>query len=207
MKTYRDFFTDVLTELNITVTTKTLWALYAVATLEGMNDRFNPLNSVVPYGNSVDFNSVHVQDYKTYDNGVHGTVQLLLGSPWRNVVQAMRNKESSGAILSAFSAVYATWGSHPNFPANHALGGEVMPGQVAPKPAKTKPVKTKPPMRVTSPAGARKYKVVNGDSLYSIAVKVWGKSMAGHWPDIAAANKIQKPYTIYPNEVLVIPPK
>lgn len=89
MSTYQDFYTAVLQNLGLPVTAGNLDALCGVAIYEGLNDRFNPMNSVVQCGNSVPFNSVGVQDYKSYTNGVNGTVKLLEGSPWLKVRQAL----------------------------------------------------------------------------------------------------------------------
>ncbi|NKF49768.1 peptidoglycan DD-metalloendopeptidase family protein [Shewanella sp. WXL01] len=48
----------------------------------------------------------------------------------------------------------------------------------------------------------RWYKVKKGDTLYSIA---WGAGK--NYSDVARLNKLQKPYTIYPGQVLALYPK
>lgn len=194
MSTYRDFFTDVLNRLNLPVTDDALNAFYAVCTLEGYNTRFNPLNSVVPSGDSTPFNDVGVQDYKSYDNGISGTVSLLEGEPWVNVVSAIRNKQTTDAILSAFANVYDGW--RPNttassFPRNDGLGTVTLPG--------TQTVIT-PPVVISPKNG---YHVEPNDSLWSIAAKLWGNGAL--WAAIAKANNIEAPYVIHPGDVLTIP--
>lgn len=121
--TYSQFFADVLTQLNLPVTQSNLIALGAVAHLEGLNDRYNPLNSVVQSGNSTQFNSVGVQDYKSYANGVAGTVALLQGSHWDGVVNALREGNSTASVLAAFTSAY-TWDPGVSF--NAASGATVL---------------------------------------------------------------------------------
>lgn len=108
--TIGDFFRQVLGGLGITPSAGDLAALASVAHYEGLNDRYNPLNSVVPYGTSTKFNSVGVQDYQTFDQGVQGSIKLLNGSPWRKVVAALRGGNEQ-SVLSAFDTEYQTWGS------------------------------------------------------------------------------------------------
>jgi hypothetical protein len=109
MSSYRSFFSDVLSELGYPVTEANMEALAAVSILEGANNRYNPLNSVVPNGNSTSFNDVGVQDYKSYANGVAGTVALLRGSAWAGVDSALRNGSSKQGVLGAFQNVYQGW--------------------------------------------------------------------------------------------------
>lgn len=120
--TYGDFFTQVLTQLGLPATQSNLIALSAVAHLEGLNKRFNPLNSVVRSGNSTTFNSAGVQDYKSWDNGVTGTVALLSGSRWASVRNALADGDSTSSVLAAFTSTYATWGSHVSFNPSSGAG-------------------------------------------------------------------------------------
>lgn len=120
--TYGDFFTQVLNQLGLPATQANLIALSAVAHLEGLNKRFNPLNSVVQSGNSTTFNDAGVQDYKTWNNGVAGTVALLSGSRWTSVRNALAEGNSTTNVLSAFTATYATWNSHVTFSASSGAG-------------------------------------------------------------------------------------
>lgn len=118
MATYRQFFTDVLAELGIPATDANLNALASVSILEGLNNRYNPLNSVVPMGTSTPFNSVGVQDYKNYNQGVAGTVKLLQGSHWSNVVSTLRTGNDA-QIRSAFKQAY-TWDPNVQFNASES---------------------------------------------------------------------------------------
>jgi phage-related protein len=104
----KDFFTKVLGGLGIKTTSGALNAFYAVTNLEGDNNRHNPLNSVVPSGGSHAFNSVGVQAYPSFNDGVNGTIKLLRGSPWRGVVSALKGGNMT-SILNAFARVYSSW--------------------------------------------------------------------------------------------------
>jgi hypothetical protein len=108
--TYQEFFDAVLTKLGITPTKGAREALASVVHYEGINNYYNPLNSVVPYGKSTPFNSVGVQEYQSFSDGVNGTVKLLEGSPWVNVVQALKGGNEN-SILNSFDTVYHSWGS------------------------------------------------------------------------------------------------
>lgn len=121
--TYADFFSDVLRELGIAPTTGALSALQAVAHLEGYNDRYNPLNSVVQSGDSTSFNSVGVQDYKNFDNGVAGTVSLLQGQHWDNVRSALKTGNEQ-TVLGAFQQAY-TWDPGVQFPTNFPVAHDL----------------------------------------------------------------------------------
>lgn len=204
MRTYRDFFESVLKRLDITPHPRVLNALAAVATLEGLNDRYNPLNSVVPSGKSTAFNSVGVQDYKSYGNGVNGTVKLLRGEPWVNVVEAMRKGARTAEILRQFQTVYATWDAHVTFPHNHALLDQCIDGdhETVSEPAKHPTTKRKD--KPTLKRKDRRYTVKDHDTLFTIAGKVFD-GQNGRWREIAHANKIIAPYTIYPGQKLTIP--
>lgn len=115
--THKDFFDAVLQGIGAPVTRSNELALASVAQLEGLNRRFNPLNSVVAYGGSTPFNTAGVQDYKTFNNGVNGTIQLLNGRYWDNVRTALQRDEGVTAVLAAFRAAY-TWAPGVNFPTN-----------------------------------------------------------------------------------------
>lgn len=195
MQTYKQFFTDVLHKLNLPVTDHALHAFYSVCMAEGLNDRYNPVNSVVPYGDSSPFNSVGVQDYHGYNNGVMGTVALFEGSPWVGVVNAIKRKHTTNTIIKRFRDVYATWGSHPSFPRNDALGDVPLGGGTVHHHQDTHSTGH-------IPTGDT-YTVERGDTLYGIAGKVYGTP--GRWPEIAHANHILAPWIIHPGDKLVIP--
>jgi cell wall-associated NlpC family hydrolase len=109
------FFTTVLTELKLPTSAGNLDALYAVAQLEGQNDRYNPLNSVIKEPGSTSSNSVGVQRYTSFDSGVAGTVALLKGVHWNGVRAALAADKRTAAVLAAFTAAYH-WAPDVRFP-------------------------------------------------------------------------------------------
>jgi hypothetical protein len=112
------FFTQVLQAMHLPASAGNLDALYAVAQLEGQNDRYNPLNSVVKKPGSTDFNSAGVQRYVSFDSGVAGTVALLQGSHWSGVRAAMTADRGMTAVLAAFRAAYS-WDPGVKFPTSN----------------------------------------------------------------------------------------
>lgn len=114
--TYKQWFTQLLTSMGFPVTQANLDALADVTRLEGLNDRYNPLNSVVPSGASTAFNSVGVQDYGSWDNGLAGTTKLLQGSAWTGVDAALARGDSTADVLAEFRKVYAGWDPGVQFP-------------------------------------------------------------------------------------------
>lgn len=108
--TYQQFFTDVLGELGIQATQANLDALASVAHYEGLNSYDNPLNAVIKEPGSTDFNSVGVQQYTSFSEGVQGTVDLLKGTRWGAVVSSLKSGSES-QIIGQFDSVYQTWGS------------------------------------------------------------------------------------------------
>lgn len=114
---HKAFFDQVLAGIGAPVTTGNELALAAVAVREGLNNRFNPLNSVIQSGNSTAFNSVGVQDYHSFANGVAGTVALLNGDHWTGVRTALQQNRGFSAVIASFQAAY-TWAPGITFPTN-----------------------------------------------------------------------------------------
>jgi cell wall-associated NlpC family hydrolase len=112
------FFTTVLTTLKLPTSPGNLDALYAVAPLEGPNDRYNPLNSVVKEPGSTSFNSAGVQRYTSLDSGVAGTVALLKGAQWNGVRASLAADRGAAAVLAAVKATH-TWDPNVRFPATN----------------------------------------------------------------------------------------
>ena len=57
--------------------------------------------------------------------------------------------------------------------------------------------------RTDNTVAPKTYTIASGDCLYNIAKKQLGN--ASKWPEIAAANGIKSPYTIYPGQTLKFP--
>lgn len=75
---------------------------------------FNPLNCVTPLHHSTVFNSIGVQKYETWEDGMDATVQTILESG--NNYEPIRTILAGGAkdLVAFLAAVGAShWGSHP----------------------------------------------------------------------------------------------
>jgi hypothetical protein len=118
--TSRNFFTAVLAGLGLPITSTNLRALYAVEHLEGPSNYYNPLNVIQKEPGSWDINSVPVQGYPNFDEGVQGTVTLLSNPHWAGVRQALAASESVQSVLDAFQAAY-TWDSGIHFSSGSAI--------------------------------------------------------------------------------------
>jgi hypothetical protein len=119
--TFRQFFDAVLDGMSVPKTgqvrTAARRALAVLAIFEGAQvasaaGRFNPLNCVVPAGDSADYNTTHVQNYRTPEQGVQGTLWTLTGqrSTSCGVPAALRSSTNRTKILNAFAEYYRSWG-------------------------------------------------------------------------------------------------
>jgi hypothetical protein len=75
---------------------------------------YNPLNTILSYHGSTPYNSIGVQNYQSYEDGIEATA-LTLGEDHHNY-EPIRNCLASGtpdliAFIAAISA--SDWGSHP----------------------------------------------------------------------------------------------
>lgn len=112
--TQQAFFSDVLRDLGAPVTQGALNGLAGVTHTEGVNNYFNPFNIEWHEGDNPawqgvsSFNSVGVQEYGSYDQGVQATVAFLQSnSHWSNVVNALKSGNQS-MVEAALTAAY-TW--------------------------------------------------------------------------------------------------
>lgn len=117
--TYGDFFKSLLQELKSPVTNESVLGLCVVSIIEGPNDpasppaRYNPLNCEGQFGTSTAWNSVGVQDYKNYEQGIQATAAFMQGDRWVGVRNALHNDVGFENIIEAFKELY-TW-AHPNW--------------------------------------------------------------------------------------------
>lgn len=148
--TYEDFFGGVLQGLGLNSSmpqwTYGMEALASITHLEGLNDRYNPVNSVVavPGGshNSPELSQQDVQTYTSYNSGIAGTIALYKDGAWNNV--PWKTASSTQDILNAISNEYHTWGgpSVPVAPAstiNEILNGDIKGGSLGSNTASSVP--------------------------------------------------------------------
>jgi hypothetical protein len=125
--TEQNYFTAFLRGLGAPVTQSNLDALYGVAQLEGINDRYNPLNVIQPEPGSTPYNSVGVQQYADFDTGVEGAVTLFQGPHWAGVRAALARGNDTRGVLDAFKAAY-TWDPGVQFPTGQPSWGNRLVG-------------------------------------------------------------------------------
>ena len=125
--TAKNYFVAFLQGLGLPVTDQNLRALYGVATLEGWNNRYNPLNVIQPEPGSAAFNSVGVQSYADFDSGVKGAVTLFEGSHWDGVRAALAKGNDGQGVLAAFKAAY-TWDPGVQFSMGSLSDGNIKIG-------------------------------------------------------------------------------
>ena len=111
------FFSAVLTQLGAPVTQGALNGFAGITNTEGVNSYNNPFNIEWHPGDNPawqgigNFNSVGVQEYATFDQGVAATAAFLQdNSRWSNVVAAAKAGNQS-MLESALGTVYRSWGS------------------------------------------------------------------------------------------------
>lgn len=105
------FGQDVLVGLGAPVTQGNLNTIADVADTEGINNYYNPFNIEWHPGDNpawqgyASFNSVGVQKYASYQDGVNATVAYLKGnSHWAPYVSALRNNANAqGALQAAYT--------------------------------------------------------------------------------------------------------
>lgn len=123
MTTRHDFAQDVLLDVaNVKGLSHLggLWALMGWMVSESGSEpcdgvhgaRFNPLNTTLKVHGSTSFNSVGVQNYLTYDDGVNATVDTLLEAPFSKIVAAMKlSGTTERAALILWEVIGSPWGT------------------------------------------------------------------------------------------------
>lgn len=113
--THREFFTQLLTRLDLPVRTAGLRALAAVSIFEsseGNNPWNNPLAVTLYWPGAKPYNTFngdqHVWEYATFRDGVSATAKLYSGLHWTGVRDAINDCTTRGRILDAFTGAY-TW--------------------------------------------------------------------------------------------------
>ena len=110
------FWQDVLSQIGAPTSQTNLAFLAAWQPFEGgwtNNDaNYNPLNTTQPYGASVPINSVGVQSYATYADGVAATAQTLQNGNYPNLLSWLK---SGGGNLVPQGVLpnIRTWGTGP----------------------------------------------------------------------------------------------
>ena len=134
--TYRQFFEQVLKELNIKNNAPARRALAIVSIAEGMNSYWNPMNWVLPDNQGFpNWNSVGVKMYPDWKTGAHWTAyNLANNSRWATFVKLLGTSTTREPILVEMEKIYESWGAHLNlqqFTTQQAIDrlAMVMPGK------------------------------------------------------------------------------
>lgn len=110
------FVRDLLGTLNAPGTVENAIALVAQCQAEGGNARFNPLNCTVRRPGSTDYNSVPVQNYTSWAQGVEATASMLRQSNMKPLHDALMKGTSAEAY---WSHLPGKWGT--SFPKGYTL--------------------------------------------------------------------------------------
>ena len=105
-----EMYEAILKGIDAPVTTNTLTFFFAWRDFEAGNAAFNPFNTTQRYNDSIKYNSVGVQHYRTQDDGIEATIKTLKNGRYNDLVSRLKNDESSESIAS--SADLNIWGSH-----------------------------------------------------------------------------------------------
>ncbi len=128
-RTLGQFFRDVMRDKDLrgAVTREHVIAFLSWRLSEGGAARFNPLNTTYRLQGSTDYNSVGVQNYRSWDDGVLATVRTLMqaGYGFPRIVSEIRHSKTSahdvdlavnesgwvsGRVANHQRGTYALWG-------------------------------------------------------------------------------------------------
>lgn len=102
---------DLLAELGVPGSYYNALAVVAQIQAEGGNARFNPLNTTLKVPGSTDYNSVPVQNYTSWEQGLHATVVTLRQVNMVLLMRALKQGTSSAAYWQALAQ--SPWGTKP----------------------------------------------------------------------------------------------
>lgn len=111
MKSRHVWCVDILPRLAVPGTLDNVLALVAQMQAEGGEALFNPLNTTLRMTGSKDYNSVHVQSYKSYEQGMDATVQTLRQTNMAKLYSALKLGSSAHAYWAALAV--SPWGTKP----------------------------------------------------------------------------------------------
>lgn len=102
---------DLLTALNAPGSLMNAVALIAQIQAEGGQAHFNPLNTTLPMKGATDYNSVHVKNYVSWEQGIDATARTLKQA---NMAKLLKVLKAGGPALAYWNALAVSpWGTHP----------------------------------------------------------------------------------------------
>lgn len=102
---------DLLAKLQLPGTLENAVSLVAQCQAEGGSARFNPLNCTVPAPGSTAYNSVGVQNFASYDQGLSVTAGMIRQENMHLLYQAL--KAGNSATLYWQALAMSPWGTRP----------------------------------------------------------------------------------------------
>lgn len=109
MAQWVDFVSAVLLGAGVRDTVENEDALLAVAAVENTQAANNILATTQPWPGATEFNSAHVKNYPTYDEGVLATIATLTNGLYDSVLLKMARNAPGEDILNAW--VQSPWGT------------------------------------------------------------------------------------------------
>ncbi len=107
--TRNDYFHRLADELHVPHTPQNAYAWVSWAQAEGGNAAFNPLNTTLEWPGATDYNSVHVKNYLTSDDGIKATAQTLKQQNFAHILN--RLKTSAAPRLTLRAVEHSEWGT------------------------------------------------------------------------------------------------
>lgn len=113
---------DWLRAINAPVTLANLQLVYSWERMEsgGGGGMFNPLNTVLPWPGSTDYNSVGVQEYLSYEDGLGASVQVIHEPQYTDIYASLRlgndiNRTADAIIASVWGTTKLPFSTLPRF--------------------------------------------------------------------------------------------
>jgi hypothetical protein len=101
---------DFLTKLGKPITAENIRAMKAWQQAEGTGADFNPLATTQGgFPGSTDYNSVHVQNYKSYEDGLNANLRAINNGRYTNILDALGAGNDAMAVARAIKN--SPWGS------------------------------------------------------------------------------------------------
>lgn len=111
MQTRHVWVRDLLRDLGVPGSYYNALSIIAQIQAEGGKARFNPLNTTLKVPGSTDYNSVPVQNYPTWEQGLAATVSTLRQVNMLPLMKALKAGTSSTAYWKALGVT--PWGTRP----------------------------------------------------------------------------------------------
>lgn len=112
MSTSRHLWTrDLLALLGAPGSLANVLALIAQIQAEGGNAAFNPLNTTLPMPGATDYNTVHVKNYTSYQQGLDATAHTLKQTNMQPLFNALTAGDSTTAYWRGLAV--SPWGTKP----------------------------------------------------------------------------------------------